>query len=211
MVKLLPILLSFLLLTNAIAETKKATTAKKGEKTETEEMAAAESTEAPAPTSKRKKKQGIIQELSGQGYGMSGCGLGSMLFGESESRGIQILSATTNYFYANQTLAISSGTSNCAPTSEASSEARLKNTINYIAGNFEILKNEIAQNQGKTLAGLTSVMGCQSREEVGTFLQSHYQNIYPENVNTQEKSNFAGKMIFELIASNKNLKTSCQI
>ena len=43
-------------------------------------------------------------------YGMAGCGLGSMLFGDG---GLQTSAATTNGIVANQSFGITSGTSNC--------------------------------------------------------------------------------------------------
>ncbi len=207
-----PFALMFLLLSDAFAQKKKAAAkVEQQDEVSEEEEAAEEVTEEVPAKKKRKKKKGLIQEISGQGYGMAGCGLGSILFGESESRGIQILSSTTNYTYFNQSFGISSGTSNCAENSGYSSETRMKNTVNYVAGNFEILKNEIAQGNGQTLAGLTSVMGCQGTTEIGSFLQSHYGNIYPEDNNSKVESTYAGKMIFELVSNNQNLKVNCQI
>ncbi len=49
------------------------------------------------------------------GYGDAGCGLGSMLFGNSPGKGSQILAVTTNGT-GMQSFGISSGTSNCDAT-----------------------------------------------------------------------------------------------
>ena len=47
------------------------------------------------------------------GYGMAGCGLGSLLFGNDNTTLMQILAATTNGLFGSQTFGITSGTSNC--------------------------------------------------------------------------------------------------
>src|SRR5262245_21507042 len=47
------------------------------------------------------------------GYGMSGCGLGSILFGTDQNKVMQILAATSNGCFGSQTFGITSGTSNC--------------------------------------------------------------------------------------------------
>src|SRR5690348_10000976 len=49
------------------------------------------------------------------GYGVAGCGFGSMLFGKQPGF-IQVLAATTNGTFGSQTFGISTGTSNCTDT-----------------------------------------------------------------------------------------------
>ncbi|MFN8945903.1 MAG: DUF3015 family protein, partial [Pseudobdellovibrionaceae bacterium] len=58
------------------------------------------------------KKKALVDEMSGQGYGMAGCGLGSVVFGDKPGF-IQIFAATLNSIGGNQTFGISLGTSNC--------------------------------------------------------------------------------------------------
>jgi len=206
----LPFLLSFLtgifLSFNVLSEPK-TTESKETEMTDEATVTAG----APKST---KKKKGLIQEMSGQGYGMSGCGLGSILFGQDNSTGIQIFSATTNYTAANQTFAIVSGTSNCSPYDGTDvSDAALMNTLKYVEANFTSLKNDVAKNQGQTLAGLSGVLGCTSNQELGSWLQSNYEVIYPSNNKNalENEATYAGKAIFRLVESNNNLKNNCQI
>ncbi len=45
-------------------------------------------------------------------YGEAGCGLGSMIFGDSPGF-VQVLAATTNGCSGSQTFGITTGTSNC--------------------------------------------------------------------------------------------------
>src|SRR5438309_10501086 len=65
-------------------------------------------------------------------YGLAGCGLGSMIFGDQKGA-IQILAATTNSTFGTPTFGISSGTSNCVEGS-APQGAR-----NFIEGNRDAL------------------------------------------------------------------------
>ncbi|MDH4466650.1 MAG: DUF3015 family protein [Bacteriovoracaceae bacterium] len=205
--KWLPFLLGFLVTFNSFAETK--TTTKSKRSASIEESTPSE--DAPKP---RKKKKGLIQEMSGQGYGMSGCGLGSILFGEDNSVGIQIFSSTTNYTAYNQTFALTSGTSNCNPNyGSEEADATLKNTLKYVESNFISLKNDVAKNQGQTLAGLGGVLGCTDNQELGSLLQSNYETIYPttnKSANGNEALH-AGNAIFHLVESNSNLKNNCKI
>jgi len=48
-----------------------------------------------------------------QPYGMAGCGLGSIAFGNDQTMFKQVLAATTNGTFGTQTFGITSGTSNC--------------------------------------------------------------------------------------------------
>ena len=104
------------------------------------------------------------------GYGMAGCGLGSLIF--KDQRGpVQILSATTNDFYWNQTSAMSSGTSNC--NESAGTDVAL-----YIEINRPQLAKDMARGEGETLAGLLKVMGCSNQDSLSSVLQNNYGEIF---------------------------------
>src|SRR4051812_1818938 len=74
------------------------------------------------------KKKAMVDEVSGQGYGVAGCGLGSIVFGPKPGM-IQIVAATLNGT-GGQTFAITSGTSNC-DISEMSQQAAVFIEINH--------------------------------------------------------------------------------
>src|SRR4051812_6327755 len=57
-------------------------------------------------------KQSLHEQFTGQGYGLAGCGLGSVVFGPKPGM-VQVAAATTNNYIVPQTFAISSATSNC--------------------------------------------------------------------------------------------------
>ncbi len=111
---------AIVLVTMMISLSATAATTKKTEKKFVEEGLDSETkTSKPAQPQARQKNTGLIghsvDKSNNAAYGMAGCGLGSILFGETENRGGQILAATTNGIYGNGTFAMSSGTSNCVP------------------------------------------------------------------------------------------------
>ncbi|UXR65208.1 DUF3015 domain-containing protein [Bdellovibrio bacteriovorus] len=119
------------------------------------------------------KKKGLLEEVSGQGYGSAGCGLGSLVMG---SNGNQILAATTNGTSGNQTFGISTGTLNCQQDGIFKSG---KEVPAFIEVNKVALANDAARGEGETLAGLANLMGCDSKV-MGTTLKKNYNKIFVE-------------------------------
>jgi hypothetical protein len=107
------------------------------------------------------------------GFGMAGCGLGSMLFGKQPGM-IQILAATTNGTFGSQTFGISTGTSNCTDTSPGPATSKA-----FIEGNRDAVAKDISRGQGETIASLTTLAGCQDSKQVGAVLQSDFALIFP--------------------------------
>jgi hypothetical protein len=160
--------------------------------------------------SARKKNKGVIGhsfEKNSQGYyGMAGCGLGSVLFGESENQGGQILAATTNGLYSNHTFAMSSGTSNCVPD-KSSSRAELKKNMNmFIAANRVSLANDVAKSNGETIIAISNIMGCSDTTYLGAKLQSRYEKIF----NSKDDETVSDNM-FNTVSSDRYLIENCQL
>lgn len=109
-----------------------------------------------------------------EGYGSAGCGLGSIIFG-NEPGFIQVLAATTNGSSANQTFAISTGTSNCS-----SSEASAETAKAFVESNRDALAKDVARGQGETIASLSTLAGCSDAGAVGVTLQQSFQSIFPQ-------------------------------
>src|SRR5689334_6829374 len=83
--------------------------------------------------------------VMGEGkIGPAGCGLGSLVFGDMKGP-VQIVAATLNGVYGNQTFAMTSGTSNCQDNGVTLKE---KEQEYFANANFESLHQEIAQGQG---------------------------------------------------------------
>jgi uncharacterized protein YdbL (DUF1318 family) len=120
-----------------------------------------------------------VGNLKGSGvYGVAGCGLGSMVFGNQEGI-VQVLAATLNATGV-QTFGITSGTSNCGHGLFAKAEIN-----SFIQSNAVALENDIARGQGETLSTLNNMLGCSSQFS-GT-LQKNYKDIYAPRVNSSEK------------------------
>ncbi len=114
------------------------------------------------------------------GYGTAGCGLGSVIFGNTAGI-VQIFAATTNGTSATQTFGITSGTSNCTG---GGAQASIRN---FIDANKEVLAKDMARGSGETIKSLASLGGCKNSAAVGTHLQSQYK-LFSAAVNTPEFS-----------------------
>ena len=116
---------------------------------------------------------GLAHQAQAANYGMAGCGLGALAFKDQPGM-IQIAAGILNNIISPQTSAITSGTSNC---SDAGSDSALNE---FIDGNRDSLKTDIARGQGESLSGLLSMMGCADTQVTGSTLQSHYGQIFNE-------------------------------
>jgi hypothetical protein len=111
-------------------------------------------------------------------YGMAGCGLGSMLFGQDNSKLMQILAATTNGTVGNQTFGITSGTSNCVESGVVKAE---REQAAFAEVNFTDLKRNMASGGGEFLASFSTLLGCEERAKPVFFrmTQERYETILP--------------------------------
>jgi hypothetical protein len=117
------------------------------------------------------------------GYGLAGCGLGSMAFG-AQPGGVQIFAATTNNLFGTQTFGITSGTSNCGPGLFA------QGTRNFVDGNREVLAKDISRGQGESIGALTWINGCADSQAVGSALQARFGTIFPsESASNEDVTN----------------------
>lgn len=107
-----------------------------------------------------------------------GCGLGYLLF--QGQRGIlpQILAATTNGTFGNQTFGMTTGTSGCSPDGIVSREHE---AAVYAEATIENLSQEMAQGQGEHLASLATLMGVPGELQPVFFqlTQEHYATLFP--------------------------------
>ena len=106
-------------------------------------------------------------------FGMAGCGLGSLLFGDTPDRASQVLAGTTNGTSGTQTFGITTGTSNCNPKSGPAG-AKL-----FIETNREALARDASRGSGETIAGLAAISGCRNPSAVGMALQRNFAAIFP--------------------------------
>ncbi len=110
------------------------------------------------------------------GYGEAGCGLGSVIFGDTPGP-VQIFAATTNGTSANQAFGITSGTSNCDASGIILAE---KEGDLFAANNFENLEKEMAAGEGEHVSALAGILGCPSEKKAtfASYAQQNYQAIF---------------------------------
>lgn len=156
---------------NAQAQTKKKA-AKPAPAPEAAAPASSSSAPAEEPAAKpAAKKAPLHDQFSGTGYGLAGCGLGSIVFGAKPGM-VQIAAATTNNWIFPQTFAITSGTSNC-DIPEMGHQAAL-----FIEVNKETVRKEAARGQGETVSDLAQIFNCKDTAVFGRKMQQNYENIF---------------------------------
>lgn len=113
-----------------------------------------------------------------QGYGMAGCGLGSLLFGNDNTTLMQILAATTNGTFGSQTFGITSGTSNCTSGGVVKAE---REQAAFAEVNFQDLKRNMASGGGEYLMSFSTLLGCEDAAKPVLFklAQDKYEVIVP--------------------------------
>ncbi len=118
-----------------------------------------------------------------QGYGMAGCGLGSILFGKDNSTMMQILAATTNGTAGSQTFGITSGTSNCVSGGVVKAQ---REQAAFAEVNFQDLKRNMASGGGEFLASFSTLLGCEESAKATFFKMSQekYESILPSEKTT---------------------------
>src|SRR5882672_7165474 len=114
-------------------------------------------------------------------YGLAGCGLGSLVFGDQKGA-IQILAATSNTTFGTQTFGITTGTSNCVDTAAGSAGAKT-----FIEGNREALAKDAARGSGETITTLTAMAGCKDAKAVGVTLQKRFAQLFPSQATPVEQ------------------------
>ncbi|HVV52851.1 MAG TPA: DUF3015 domain-containing protein [Polyangia bacterium] len=118
-----------------------------------------------------------------QGYGMAGCGLGSMAFGTQNTALMQILAATTNGTFASQTFGITSGTSNCVSGGVVKAQ---REQAAFAEVNFQDLKRNMASGGGEFLTSFATLLGCEdgAKPALAKMTQAKYESILPSEKST---------------------------
>lgn len=161
--------------------------------------APAASSDEMAQPAKKQRRESIHDQMSGQGYGVAGCGLGSIVFGPKPGM-IQIVAATLNGT-GGQTFGITTGTSNCDIPGMGHQAAA------FIEVNREIVSKDAARGQGETISSLASIMNCSDASVFGQNLQQNYEQIFA----TENNSYDVTRKIISTIEANPALKSTCNI
>lgn len=108
-----------------------------------------------------------------------GCGIGTLIFEGKDGLVSQVLAATTNGIFGNQTFGITSGTLNCDKFASFASNEQLDG---FVGDNMDALAMDISRGEGEyllTLAVLLDVPADQ-RPEFYALLQTNFSKIYPD-------------------------------
>ena len=116
---------------------------------------------------------------AGQAASNTGCGLGTILWGNNADGSImsQSLQATTNGTFGNQTFGITSGTLGCTQPANIAATERM---IEFTAANLDNLAKDIAQGQGESLETLAELMAVPADQRVALYshLQANFDGIF---------------------------------
>lgn len=115
---------------------------------------------------------GLASLARAGGHLDAGCGLGSLLFKEDKPVH-QILAATTNGTFGNQTFGITTGTLGC--TSGGLIKASREREV-FTATNYRVLEREMAAGRGEYLSSLAALSGCKATE-FSSFAKARYEKI----------------------------------
>lgn len=158
-------------------------------------LAFADNKKMDAKKSPPPKAKSLHDQLTGQGYGMAGCGLGSVAFGDKPGM-IQVIAATLNGTFGSQTFGISSGTSNCDEGGNSQAKAEL-----FIEVNKQALARDVSRGNGETLNSFAKLVGCKS-DTLGSELRNNFDNIFKSESSSAETT----QSIFNAIRSNSQLQ-----
>jgi hypothetical protein len=138
-------------------------------------------------------------------YGMAGCGLGAMIFGNDQGTANQVIAATTNGTFANQTFGISSGTSNCVSGGVVKAE---REQAAFAEVNFQDLKGNMAAGGGEYLATFATLLGCEdsARPAFSKMTQDKIEVIVPSTSTTPIQMLISVK---QQIKASPSLAASC--
>lgn len=109
-----------------------------------------------------------------------GCGIGTMIFEEQKDGLVtQVLAATTNGIFGNQTFGITSGTLDC----DQNTQLVMKERLNiFVADNMDNVAADIASGNGESLDAIADIADIpkEKRPQLYTTLQDNFDNIYPD-------------------------------
>ena len=110
---------------------------------------------------------------------MGGCGLGYLLLANKDNDKVtQVLGATTNGTFGNQTFGITSGTSGCT---EDGALKIARETQVFAEVNLDTLRREMAAGEGEFVNTFAALLGATSetRPAMVRFLHENYQELFP--------------------------------
>jgi len=112
----------------------------------------------------------------------TGCGLGSMLIPNQDTVATQVLAATSNGTFGNQTFGITSGSLNCTKPFKLVMNDKAQK---FVASNMDSIAEEMAAGQGENLDTLLSMIKVDDKARAAAKLKANFSKIYSsENVDS---------------------------
>jgi hypothetical protein len=109
------------------------------------------------------------------GNSNTGCGLGSMLIPNQDTVATQVLAATTNGTFGNQTFGITSGSLNCTKPFKLVMNDKAQR---FVADNMDAIAEDVAAGKGENLDTLLSMIKVENKEVAATKLKANFSTIY---------------------------------
>lgn len=130
-----------------------------------------------------------------------GCGWGSMAFEGKKGMGSQVMAATTNGTFGNQTFGISSGTAGCAKDGVVQKYAAADA---FMGANIEKLARDMSVGHGEALETLAELMGIADDHKT-SFFQSSKDNFAKIFTSENVTSDQVLSSLNDIMASDKTL------
>src|SRR5688572_13872671 len=124
---------------------------------------------------------------AGGNHPMAGCGLGYVLFGNSDnSKVMQVLAATTNGTSGNQTFGVTSGTSGCT---EDGAVKFVKEAEVFADVNLDTLRREMAVGEGEYVRAFAVLLGAKEANvpQMLTFFHQNYASLFTSSSTSTDK------------------------
>lgn len=107
----------------------------------------------------------------------AGCGWGHLVFKGQSGLGPNVMAATTNGTFGNQTFGMTTGTGDCDPNTTVSNEYQKKI---FVAANMDDLAQDAAKGSGEYLESLAVIVGIenQDRDAFYQLVQTNYALLF---------------------------------
>ena len=140
--------------------------------------------------------------------GVADCGLGTQITDGNNSIVSQTVAYTTNG--TSHITTVATQTSGCDYSGIVQKE-RLQEF--YVAQTYANLEEEAAKGEGPYLSGLAELMDCapQAHQAFGKLLQTHYMQLFAEDLPGIENGKILLKKIKERIRSKPELAAVCNV
>ena len=114
-----------------------------------------------------------------------GCGWGAMVFEGKDGLVPNVLAATTNGTFGNQTFGMTTGTAGCDASKPVTTSAADK----FLDSNIEKVAKDMATGQGESLDTLASLLGISETEKTHFFsvTQKNFSSIFSKPDNTSKE------------------------